>query len=93
MCRVVAELAQILRWLVTVLPNTHLKGYRECGRIGKLEHILMGMFGLFLENSMENTSRKYTEAIAPMMLKLKWEVKKFNQETANLYKEYKLKVL
>ena len=33
------------------------------------------------------------ESECPAMIKLKWEIKKFNSETANLYKEYKVRLI
>lgn len=46
--RVVDDLRSILKWLVASLPHTQLRGYRECSKITKLEHILMGIYGLIL---------------------------------------------
>lgn len=42
---------------------------------------------------MENLYKKYMDILSPIMLKLKWEIKKFNQEVALQYKEYKMKIL
>lgn len=42
---------------------------------------------------MELSHQRYLENVVPVMSKLKWEIKKFNSETAGLYKDYKLKLL
>jgi len=44
------------------------------------------LFRLILENNAENMGRKYQDVGTNIISKLKWEIKKFNQETANQYK-------
>ena len=42
---------------------------------------------------MEVVGQKYIESMSPIMNRLKWEIKKFNLNTAAMYKEYKMKAL
>ena len=42
---------------------------------------------------MEIIGQKYIETMSPIMSRLKWEIKKFNLDTAAMYKEYKMKAL
>lgn len=91
--RVVSDLTSILNWLQEALPQSALKGHRRLGEIGRTKNVLELIFELILDNNMEAMSVKYVEAMSGIMGKLKWEIKKFNQETALAYKEYKMKAL
>jgi hypothetical protein len=46
-----------------------------------------------VENNVESVNRKYVENVGGCVGKLKWEIKKFNQETASFYREYRDKLV
>ena len=49
-----------------------MKMCREVGKIGKFGEVLREIYGLILENNMENIYKKYMDTLPPIMLKLKW---------------------
>ena len=91
--RVVNDLVLILEWLLEVIQFSVLKGHRRSGELPRIKNILLLIFDLILDNNMDVMGQKYIESMSPIMNRLRWEIKKFNLDTAAMYKEYKMKAL
>lgn len=75
--RIVSDLEVIVDWII---PISHRIGqHSKSTYLRHLPTLLREIFSLSLENNTEHLTQKYLSNIPPMVGKLKWELKKFNQ--------------